>query len=63
MIGAIAIANDLPLDTCNPDDFVGIEGLGVVTVAHPDERPSIRCPHPTGQPQADPPRNSAVVAG
>jgi len=39
MIAAIAIANDLPLYTCNPDDFIGIEGLDVVAVAHPNERP------------------------
>jgi tRNA(fMet)-specific endonuclease VapC len=40
MIAAIAIANDLPLYTCNPDDFTGIEGLEVVAVAHPDKAPS-----------------------
>ena len=40
MIAAIAIANDLPLYTCNPDDFIGIEGLDVVAVAHPDGLPS-----------------------
>ena len=40
MIAAIAIANSLPLYTCNPDDFIGIEGLEVVTVAPPDELPS-----------------------
>ena len=40
MIAAIAIANDLPLYTCNPHDFTGIDGLAVVAVAHPDsERP------------------------
>lgn len=37
MIAAIALANGLPLHTCNPDDFAGIEGLEVVAVAHPDE--------------------------
>jgi tRNA(fMet)-specific endonuclease VapC len=42
MIAAIAIANDLPLYTCNPDDFVGIEGLDLVAVAHPDLEPSPR---------------------
>jgi hypothetical protein len=36
MIAAIAIANELPLYTCNPSDFVGIDGLEVVVVAHPD---------------------------
>jgi hypothetical protein len=40
MIAAVAIANALPLYTCKPDDFIGIEGLEVVTVAHPDEGPS-----------------------
>lgn len=29
MIAAIAIANELPLYTCNPGDFNGIEGLEV----------------------------------
>ena len=38
MIAAIALANGLPLYTCNPTDFVGIDGLEVVAVAHPDER-------------------------
>lgn len=36
MIAAIAIANDLPLHTCNPRDFAGIEELTVVAVPHPD---------------------------
>lgn len=36
MIAAIAIANDLPLYTCNPTDFSGIDGLTVVAVPHPD---------------------------
>lgn len=36
MIAAIAIANDLPLHTCNPRDFTGIEQLTVVAVPHPD---------------------------
>lgn len=36
MIAAIAIANDLPLFTCNPVDFAGIDDLKVVAVAHPD---------------------------
>ena len=40
MIAAIAIANDLPLYTCNPDGFFGIEGLDIVAVAHPDEEAS-----------------------
>jgi len=33
MIAAVAIANDLPLYTCNPDDFSGIPQLEVVAVS------------------------------
>ena len=40
MIAAIAIANELPLYTCNPSDFAGIDGLDVVAVAHPDTLPT-----------------------
>lgn len=36
MIAAIAIANALPLYTCNPKDFTGIIELTVVAVPHPD---------------------------
>ncbi len=32
MIAAIALANGLALYTCNPDDFIGIDGLEVVVV-------------------------------
>lgn len=32
MIAAIALANGLPIYTCNPGDFEGIEGLEVVPV-------------------------------
>jgi predicted nucleic acid-binding protein len=41
-IAAIAIANDLPVYTCNPADFRGIDGLEIVAVAvpEPDERES-----------------------
>lgn len=35
MIAATAVANDLPLYTCNPDDFDGIDGLDVVSVPVP----------------------------
>lgn len=35
MIAAIAIANDLPLFTCNPEDFSGIDGLSLVAVPNP----------------------------
>lgn len=32
MIAATALANGLPVYTCNPDDFAGIEGLEVISV-------------------------------
>lgn len=35
MIAATALANDLPVFTCNPEDFTGIEGLTVVPVPVP----------------------------
>jgi hypothetical protein len=35
MIASIAVANGFPLYTCNPDDFVGIDGLTVVAVPVP----------------------------
>lgn len=35
MIAATALANDLPVYTCNPDDFSGIDGLDVVAVPVP----------------------------
>ena len=37
MIAAVALANELPLYTCNPDDFTGIDGLTVIAISHPDE--------------------------
>lgn len=36
MIAATAIANGLPVHTCNPSDFVGIDDLTVIEVPHPD---------------------------
>jgi hypothetical protein len=35
MIAAVAIANGLPLYTCNPKDFRDIDGLEIVPVALP----------------------------
>ena len=37
MIAATALANELPLYTCNPSDFSGIDGLEVVAVPLPGE--------------------------
>ncbi|HEU4918212.1 MAG TPA: type II toxin-antitoxin system VapC family toxin [Candidatus Limnocylindrales bacterium] len=36
MIAAVAIANGLPLYTCNPSDFAGIDDLELHAVPHPD---------------------------
>jgi tRNA(fMet)-specific endonuclease VapC len=36
MIAAIALANSLPVYTCNPGDFAGIDGLEVVPVPVPE---------------------------
>jgi tRNA(fMet)-specific endonuclease VapC len=35
MIAATALSNDLPVYTCNPADFAGIDGLTVVAVPVP----------------------------
>jgi predicted nucleic acid-binding protein len=39
MIAATAVANDLPVYTCNPTDFNGIDGLEVVAVHVPEDPP------------------------
>jgi len=36
MIAATAVANDLPIHTCNPADFNGIDGLRVIAVPLPE---------------------------
>ena len=36
LIAATALSRGLPLYTCNPRDFDGIDGLEVVAVPHPD---------------------------
>jgi hypothetical protein len=38
MIAATALAHELPLYTCNPDDFTSIDGLRVVPVPLPQQR-------------------------
>lgn len=35
MIAATALSNNLPIYTCNPDDFAGIDGLEVIPVPVP----------------------------
>jgi predicted nucleic acid-binding protein len=40
MIAATALANSLPVFTCNPNDFSGIEGLTVVAVPVPPRDPT-----------------------
>ena len=35
MIAATALANGLPVYTCNPSDFAGIDNLAVVAIPHP----------------------------
>lgn len=37
MIAATALANELPVYTCNPDDFTGIAGLHVVSIPTPPQ--------------------------
>lgn len=36
LIAATALAHELPVYTCNPRDFAGIDGLDVIAVPHPD---------------------------
>lgn len=36
LIAATAIANQLPLYTCNPRDYAGIDDLDLVELPHPD---------------------------
>jgi tRNA(fMet)-specific endonuclease VapC len=38
LIAATAIANGLPLYTCNPRDFEGIDGLVVRAIPHPEQQ-------------------------
>jgi predicted nucleic acid-binding protein len=36
LIAAVALSNELPLYTVNPADFLGIDGLTIRSVPHPD---------------------------
>lgn len=42
MIAAVAVANELPLYTCNAEDFAGVDDLDVIAVPHPDNVPEQR---------------------
>ena len=44
MIAATAVANDLPVYTCNPADFNGIDGLELVAVPVPNAPGSSMAP-------------------
>ncbi len=44
LIAAAAMAEGVPLYTCNPHDFRGIEGLDVRPVPHPDRPPGQSTP-------------------
>lgn len=35
LIASVAVASELPLYTCNPSDYAGIEDVAVVGVPHP----------------------------
>jgi tRNA(fMet)-specific endonuclease VapC len=37
LIAAVAIANDLPIHTVNPDDFAGIDELDLVRIPGPEQ--------------------------
>ena len=41
MIAATAVANGLPVYTCNPDDFTGVDDLRIVAIPHPDSPPPV----------------------
>lgn len=38
ILASTALANQLPVFTCNPKDYEGIDGLSLVAVPHPDAR-------------------------
>jgi tRNA(fMet)-specific endonuclease VapC len=58
MIAATAVANDLPVYTCNPADFNGIDGLEVIAVPVPDDSSTPSAPEQTAHDPAHDPENS-----
>jgi tRNA(fMet)-specific endonuclease VapC len=57
MIAATALANDMPVYTCNPTDFSGIDELDVVAVPVPDGPPAPTSPEQTAHEIAHDPEN------
>jgi tRNA(fMet)-specific endonuclease VapC len=57
MIAATAVANDLPIYTCNPTDFSGIDGLEVVAIPVPDAPPAPSASEQTAHETAHDPEN------
>jgi len=57
MIAATAVANDLPVYTCNPTDFNGIDGLEVVAVPVPDDASAPNAPEQAAHETAYDPEN------
>jgi tRNA(fMet)-specific endonuclease VapC len=58
MIAATAVANDLPVYTCNPTDFNGIDGLEVIAVPVPGDPSTPSVPEQTAHDPAHDPENS-----
>jgi tRNA(fMet)-specific endonuclease VapC len=54
MIAATAVANDLPIYTCNPADFNGIDGLEVIAVPVPDDPSTPSAPEQTAHDPENP---------
>lgn len=57
MIAATAVANGLPVYTCNPTDFNGIDGLEVVAVPVPEAPSAPRALEQTAHETAHDPEN------
>jgi tRNA(fMet)-specific endonuclease VapC len=57
MIAATAVANNLPVYTCNPTDFSGIDRLEVIPVPVPDDPPTPSAPMQTTRETTHDPEN------